>query len=140
MSHALADTNLLIRYLTGEPEAAAEAAKRILLDADAGKIHLRLTSLVIAEVVFVLTGKVYHYKREEVRDALLGLLDSPKIDVQDRKILISALDIFCTCGVDYVDACLAAEARMTGKSVASFDKDYDKIPEILRKDPFQEAS
>jgi predicted nucleic acid-binding protein len=139
MSNALVDTNLLIRYLTGEPEDQAEAARRILLDADAGNTQLRLTSLVIAEVVFVLTGKVYHYEREEVRDALLGILESTNIDVQDREIVISALEIFCTYDIDYVDACLAAEARMTERSIASFDKDFDKIPEILREDPLKGA-
>ena len=137
MSGALVDTNLLVRYLTGEPGKQAQAAKRILLDADGGKTQVRLTSLVIAEVVFVLTGKIYHYGREEVRDALLPILDSPNIDVQDREILISALNIFCTHGINYVDACLIAEARMTDQSIASFDKDYDKISGSLREDPFR---
>lgn len=137
MSKALIDTNLLVRYLTGEPEEQAEASHAILTKAASGKMDLRLTALVTAETIFVLTGKVYHYSSKEVQEALLPILESPILDVQDREVLITALEIFTQTGVDFVDACLAAEARLTSQPIASFDKDYDKIPGVLRLDPLK---
>lgn len=134
-SDALLDTNLIIRYLTGEPLAQAKATKALLERADAGDLNLRLTSLVVAETVFVLTGKTYQYRRTEVKMALLPLLQWPQIDVQNREVLIAALDLFAASKVDFVDACLAAEARLQKAAIASFDKDYDSIPGITRLDP-----
>lgn len=134
-SDALLDTNLIIRYLTGEPKAQAEATKALLERANAGDLTLRLSSLVVAEVVFVLTGKTYQFPRSEVKEALLPLLQWPQLDVQDREVLLNALDLFTHSKIDFVDACLAAEARLKKVTIASFDKDYDSISGITRLDP-----
>lgn len=135
ISDALLDTNLIIRYLTGEPKAQAEATKSLLERANAGNLTLRLSSLVVAEVVFVLTGKTYQFPRGDVKEALLPLLQWPQLDVQDREVLLNALDLFTHSKIDFVDACLAAEARLQQVAIASFDKDYDSISGITRIDP-----
>ena len=61
----LLDTNVILRFLTGEPEAQALRAKALFEQSEAGVLTIRILPLVIAEVVFVLTGK--HYQMDRCR-------------------------------------------------------------------------
>ena len=48
------DTNILLRYLTGEDEQKASASFNLLLKAERGEELLVTSDLVIAETVFTL--------------------------------------------------------------------------------------
>lgn len=128
MTPYLLDTNLLIRILTGEPESQAARAREVLARCESGNLRLRLTVLVVAEVVFVLTGKVYGIARKDLTEVLIPFLQSPSLDVVDRDILIRALELFRDHPIDFVDACLAAEGQLSLVGIASFDADYRKLP------------
>lgn len=135
MKSCLVDTNLIIRFLTGEPEKPAVRAKDLFAANESGELTLKVVSLVVAEVVFVLSGKVYGYDRDEVVSALIPFLQSPSLDVEKREVVLLALKLFRDHPIDYVDACLAAEARLAGHAVASFDADFKKIPKLRLKHP-----
>ena len=70
------DTNVLVRYLTGEPPDVADAARRIL----DGSNDLVLTDVALAECGYVLIS-VYGISREEVVDGLIGLIAKENITV-----------------------------------------------------------
>ena len=130
MKTYLLDTNVILRFLTGEPEAQAQGAKLLFEQNESGVLAVRILPLVIAEVVFVLTGKYYQMERSEVADALVLFLETPSFDVVDRDSLIIGVQIFKQHNVDYVDAYLAAEAQTQGCGIASFDQDFQKIPQL----------
>lgn len=127
MTTWLLDTNLLIRILTGEPESQAEGARVLLERCENGELTLKLTPLVVAEAVFVLTGKVYGIDRADVSAALTGFLESPSLDVEDRDSLLNALALFRDHPVDFVDAFLAAKSQTETAGIASFDQDFEKL-------------
>ena len=77
MTTYLLDTNVILRFLTGEPEAQAQRAKALFEQSEAGVLTIRILPLVIAEVVFVLTGKHYQMNRAEVAEALILFLENP---------------------------------------------------------------
>jgi len=129
----LVDTNVIIRFLTGEPEKQAARAKDLFAANESGELTLKVVALVVAEVVFVLSGKVYGYDRDEVASALIPFLQSPSLDVEKRDVVLLALELFRNHSIDYVDACLAAEARLAGHAVASFDTDFKRIPKLTLK-------
>lgn len=131
----LIDTNLIIRFLTGEPEKQAESSKALFAANESGDLALKLVPLVLAEVVFVLSGKVYGYRRDEVASALIAFVQSPSLDVEKREVALLALALFRDYPIDYVDAYLAAEARTAGHAIASFDTDFRKIPKLDVKTP-----
>jgi predicted nucleic acid-binding protein len=126
----LLDTNLLIRILTGEPEAQARRAGHLLERCENGECVLRLTSLVVAEAVFVLTGKVHGIPRNDTADALIGFLESPSLEVEDRETLLKALALFRDHPIDFVDAWLAARAQVLESGIASFDQDFKRLPGV----------
>lgn len=135
MKSCLVDTNLIIRFLTGEPEKQAALARDLFAANESGELTLKVVPLVVAEVVFVLSGKICGYERNEVASALIPFLQSPTLDVEKRDVMLLALELYRVHSIDYVDACLAAEARLAGHAVASFDADFKKIPKLTLKDP-----
>lgn len=135
MKRYLVDTNLVVRFLTGEPEGQAARVKDLFAANESGDIRLKLVPLVVAEVVFVLSGKIYGYDRSEIASALIPFVQSPSLDVEDRDELLLALELYRDHTIDFVDACLAATARIAGDGVASFDGDFKKIPKVGLKSP-----
>jgi predicted nucleic acid-binding protein len=126
----LLDTNVILRFLTGEPLAQAQQAKLFFEQCELGVLSIRILPLVIAEVVFVLTGKYYQMDRAEVVEALILFLENPSFDVADRDSLIYGLQIFKQHNIDYADAYLVAEAQTHDCGIVSFDQDFQKIPNL----------
>ena len=124
------DANLILRFLTGEPENHAEAAAEFFRQGESGKFAVRISPIVVAEVVFVLTGKIYGCSREDVAVQLTQFLSNPAFKVVESEMLVKALELFKTCNVDFADAYLAADALVSGASVVSFDRDFTKFKGI----------
>jgi predicted nucleic acid-binding protein len=123
----LVDTNLVIRFLTGEPEKQAELAAGFFQSSEADRITLQFCPIVVAEVVFVLTGKIYGYRRKTVAEKLLQFLRNPAFKVQELEVMEQALDLFSKRKIDFADAYLAALAMNSVCAVATFDKDFQGI-------------
>lgn len=128
MKTVLVDTNIILRFLTGEPTAQAEKVRRLVARSESGDCRLRIVPLVVAEVVFVLSGRYYEFPREKVARTLIQFLETPDFEVEKRDVLIAALKLFMQKKIDYVDAYLAADAWISGEALASFDKDFRKVP------------
>jgi predicted nucleic-acid-binding protein len=94
--------------------------------ADAGEVRLRLCPLVVAEVVWVLTS-AYDVPRERVAEVLTSFLASGGLVVEEGMLLVAALAQMAEQRVDFVDAYLAAKARLSGAPVATFDGDFDRL-------------
>ena len=70
------DSNVLIRFLTGQPPEMAELARVAVEKAARGEATLEVYPMTVAEVVYSLEGKVYQIDRKAVVDRLLRLLDA----------------------------------------------------------------
>lgn len=124
------DANLILRFLTGSPENHAGLAAEFFQQGESGKFEVKISPIVVAEVVFVLSGKIYGCDRAEIANQLTQFLSNPVFKVVELETLIKALEFFSTYKIDFADAYLAADALVSGASVASFDKDFTKIKEI----------
>ncbi len=124
------DANLILRFLTGKPENHAKLAAEFFQQGENGKFEVHISPIIVAEVVFVLTGKIYGCSREHVADQLTQFLSNPAFKVMEYEILVKALELFKTYNIDFADTYLAAKALISGASVASFDKDFTKIKKV----------
>ena len=120
------DANVVLRLITGKPEAQARASAALMARADAGELRLRLCPLVVAEVVWVLTS-AYSLAPADVASVLTSFLASGGLIVDEGMQLATALDLMVEKRVDFVDAYLAVRARFSGDPVASFDRDFDTL-------------
>jgi predicted nucleic acid-binding protein len=125
------DTNVLVRYLTGDPADMAARAGR-LIDSDS---PFSLSGVVLAETAFVLES-VYRRARAEVVDALVALVQRANVVPHglSRATLVEAL-LLCRPSrrVSYADALLWAEVRdSTPPVVYSFDLNFPESGIDLR--------
>lgn len=128
MSRLRVDANVLLRFLTGEPEEMAERAARLIGRAESGEVLLVVTPLVVAEMVWVLKS-FYRHALSDIARVLVPLLSADGLEVEDREIMVRALELARDENVDFVDAVLALQAARADETVCTFDEtDFRRLP------------
>jgi predicted nucleic acid-binding protein len=99
---------------------------------------LYLTEAVLVDVASLLTSKrLYDLPRSAVATSLRRFLTLKGLRVPQRQVYIRALDLWLNsvAGVDFTDALLVAQMERTNVPVvASFDRDFDRFPQVSRLD------
>lgn len=126
MTTAWLDTNVVVRFLTRNPADLAERADRLFAKAQAGEIALRLTPMVVAEIVWVLR-KVYRREMVEIVAGMSALLQADGILTDQRDTLLEALDLTLDKRVAFPDAFVAVSARQADEPVCSFDRGFERL-------------
>jgi predicted nucleic-acid-binding protein len=135
MKQAFVDANVVLRYLTKDPPAMAEASFKLFRAAQKGKISLRLISLTIAEVVWVLES-FYGYSKDKITETLTQFLVSDGLSVENLDFIMEALALYQKRNLDFADAFLSAVSLQDDHPVIySFDRDFDRITGITRLEP-----
>ncbi len=128
---AFVDTNVLIRHLSGDTAQLAARATTLLADAD----ELLLADLIVAEMVYVLES-FYEVPREEVGRMARAVVAYPSIRTLDPALLLRALEVYETVGIDFAEAYLVASAETAGiVDIVSFDRDLDRVASVNRVEP-----
>jgi predicted nucleic-acid-binding protein len=108
------DTNLIVRYLTGDdPSQSAQARKLI----DGEDVFVPVT--VLLETEWVLRG-VYGNTVPQVAGALRSFAGLPHVTVEDARLAAQALD-WMEAGMDFADALHLTRAAACDAFV-SFDR------------------
>lgn len=111
-----ADTNVLVRALTGDDEAQASTARKMLAKAQS----VAVTLPALCELVWVLSAS-YRIPPAEIATALRRLVASESVAV-NRPAVEAGLRML-EAGGDFADGVIAHEGRMLGAEVfVSFDK------------------
>lgn len=128
---AFIDTNILVRHLTGDPPAMAERATRFL----ATERELLLADLIVAEAVYVLES-FYEAPPDQVAEAIRSMVAFESIACVDPAVLLRAVELYETDGLDFAEAYLVAcaESTQVGR-VASFDQAIDHVETVERVEP-----
>ena len=134
MKPLLLDTNILLRFITGEPADQAKEVADLVRAAETGKVRLTVLPMVLAEAVFVLTG-FYEHPRSQVADVLSHLISCPGFHSDEQERMLHALKLFGTGKLDFVDCYLAAASIREGRALVSFDRDLAKLHGITAGKP-----
>ena len=126
MVYLWVDANVVLRFLTGDPPEMAAKALELMSRAEKGDIGLRVSHLVVAEIVWVLSS-FYKYDKSQIAETLISFLGADGIFAENLTLLIQALQDMAEKNVDFVDAYLAALARAQEESICSFDNDFEKL-------------
>ena len=131
------DTNILIRYLTQDNPDQGRRAYAILQQIEDGALHVMTSEAVITEIVHILSSKaLYNVARPVIRTRLTAIIGLRGLQIQYKRTYLRALDMYAATNVDFVDALSVAQmerAKIT--TILSFDRDFDKIPGITRREP-----
>lgn len=125
----LIDTNVLVRFFTGQPLEMADRARGLVAQADSGKLQLEIPSLIIAETVYTLES-YYEMPKAEVCEKLSLFLRSRGIAPQEPDIVLGALERYRSLPVHFADAYLAATAAALKLPVFSFDQDFARFKDV----------
>jgi predicted nucleic acid-binding protein len=126
------DTNVIVRYLVGEPPGEARRAAQIIdIQPD-----LQVTDVTIHETAYVLTSQ-YRATRVEAIDYLVAFLQKNNISVfnLEKNTVIQAL-LLCrpSARVSFGDALIWAAARSSSdRTVYSFDRRFPEDGIELRE-------
>jgi len=134
MTRLLLDTNVIVRFLTGDHPAHSPRSRSLFARAAAGDVTLIVTDLALAETVWVLRS-FYNLDRYAIAAALKDLIESAGIEVQGKARVLSALRNFAQTDVNFVDAYHAATAAAESIAIASFDRDFDQFTGVKRVEP-----
>ena len=113
MSKLLVDTNVVLRYLLRDDEEQAQIAKDLI---EGGAF---LLPEVLMETSHVLRT-FYKIDRQNIVKQLLIVLDW--VEMENKAIMIRAVEIFAATKLDFVDCILAAHHSVDNVAVFTFDK------------------
>ena len=134
MKPLLLDTNILVRFITGEPADQADEVAVLFRAAEAGKQKLSVLPMVLAEAVFVLTG-FYGHPRAKTAEALAHLISCPGFQSNEQARMLHALKLFGAGKLDFVDCYLAGASAREGRTIVSFDRDFARLHGVTHKKP-----
>src|SRR5436190_24007213 len=90
MARVLLDTNVIVRFLTGDHPTHSPRSRTLFARAAAGDVTLVVTDLAMAETAWVLQS-FYSLDRDAITAALNDLIDSAGIEVENKETLLRAL-------------------------------------------------
>ena len=133
------DANVILRYLTRDDEAKAEACYELFQQVQRGDAELATCEAIVAEVIYVLSSPrlTYRLSHEEIRARLLPILTLRGLKLPQKRICLEALDIYASSpSVDFEDALAAAHMAQRGiAEILSYDRDFDRVPGVHRIEP-----
>jgi len=120
------DTNVFLRFFVNDVAAQYEKARVLFEAAEAGKIKLETSELVIAEIVWVLES-FYGFARKEVTEVLSTLLSSRNLKIASHARVSEAVRLYAAGHMDFIDAYNLAYVRSKEYTkVATFDSRHIK--------------
>jgi len=125
------DTNVFLRFFVKDVESLYEKARALFERAEAGKIKLETSELVIAEIVWVLES-FYGFSRKEITDVLVTLLASRNLKIANDMRISNAVHLYSSGNMDFIDAYNIAYMKSKEYTkVATFDsKHFKKLQRI----------
>ncbi|MDQ7052490.1 MAG: type II toxin-antitoxin system VapC family toxin [candidate division KSB1 bacterium] len=117
----LIDTNIVIRFLTGDDEKLYKQAEKIMADLEQNAIKAMMLEPVLAECVYILKG-VYGVERAMIAMLLRKILSLKVLKIPNKPIYFKALDYFESQNLDFVDCLLLAFSQHKAGELLSFDK------------------
>ena len=136
-SEMFVDTNVFIRHVTQDDPDQAARAYKFLKQIEEGTLEARTSESVVVEIVQVLSSKrLYALPPDEIRVNLVAILSMRGLRLENKRTILKALDLYASSGIDFVDALNVAHMqRLRIDTIISFDRDFDRIPDIRRRDP-----
>jgi len=137
MTQPFIDTDVIIRFLTGDDLKKQAAAANLFDQIEQGLLTIAAPDTVIADAVYVLSSpRLYHIARSEVRELLTTLVSLPGFRVQNQLCVLRALDLYSTTRLDFGDTLIIASMEQESSQVIySYDTDFDRIQGITRREP-----
>lgn len=113
------DTNVLVRYLTRDDEQQWQQAATTIQQNQ----PCFIVNIVLCELVWVLKGSNYGFRKDEIINVLEAMLHSAAFEFENRSTVDQALQRYKQGKADFSDYLIGAIARQSGcTQTVSFDR------------------
>ena len=132
MNKYFVDTNLFLRYITNDIPEQAVLLENLIKKSFNGELILITNSLVFAEIVWTLQS-FYKYPKNKIDEVVSAIVASKAFEIEERDILLQALDDFHFLNIDFIDAYIGAwmKERKLENICTLNVKDFKRIPDII---------
>jgi len=129
-------TNVFLRYLTNDDPAKANRVGNLLQNTIDGEIRLMTNLMVVAELVWTLES-YYGLSKQDIKEKLSILLNTPNLDVPEKRRILKSLAVYGEQNIDFIDAYNAYFAKDHGVTlILTYDKKhFDRIDWLQRREP-----
>ena len=135
MSALFIDTNVFIRHLTQDHAEFSPMATAFFARIERGELKAQTAETAIFEAVFTLE-KRYRAAKPVIREGLLSLVQLSGIQFPGKERLRRAFELYVDRSMSFGDASHVAVMEQYGiTEIATFDKDFDRVPGITRVEP-----
>lgn len=125
------DTNILVRFLTGDDPEQVEIVKDLFARGEAEHQRFNVSSIVLCELVWVLRSQ-YHLQREEICSMLDSLFEAGVLEIQEKDLARRALEQFKRGPADFADYLIGWQNRRAGcLETLTFDGDLKGTPGFI---------
>lgn len=125
------DTNVLVRYLVRDDEAQFDKARKLFKREVAAGHRVFVNQLVLMETEWVLRSR-YAVTKNQIIEAVSGLLDAGDIQFEDEPVIEEALFIWKDSTADFADCLIGARNRRAGcRETATFDVKASKLTSFV---------
>jgi predicted nucleic-acid-binding protein len=115
------DTNVLVRYIMQDDVKQSPLATRLIESRSAGSRGF--VPLVSVVELFWVMSSAYELDRDQLVEALEGLLRTKELIVERAEIVWKALRVFQTANVDFADCLIERSAAAMGcEKTMTFDR------------------
>jgi len=123
------DTNLFLRYLTNDLPEQATLLENLIERSNRGEIQLVENSIVFAEIVWTLQS-FYKYPKDRIDEIVSAIVASKAFEIEERDILLQALEDFHSLNIDFIDAYIASwmGKRKLYKITTLNKRDFKRVP------------
>jgi len=115
------DTNAILRFILNDVSSQAKQTEGILLKAKDKKIEIVAPQIVVFELQFALE-KYYRFGKDVVIEKLKSIVSTSYIEIQDRRTFLSALNLYESTNLSFVDCFLKAFSHDIQSDLFTFDK------------------
>ena len=129
------DTNILVRLLTDDDPAQAEAVRRLLTPLDTVAESVVNNDIVLVETLWTL-HRLYGFDRQTQLDVLNQLLSALTFRFENRDLVTQAVRLFAHSSADFSDCLIATKNTGMGcEYTATFDQAMGKLKgvELLKQ-------
>ena len=124
MNTVFVDSNVFLRFLTGDDPQQREKAVALFKRAGAGEVRLLSGPPVLFEIAWTLRT-AYGQEREVILEFLTSILRIPGLRITDMPIVVKAIGLAKNLGMDFADAYVAALAGSEGATeLATFNRKH----------------
>ena len=130
------DTNIILRYLTGDDPVKAQACLSLFQRVREGQEELATSDTVLAEVSYVLTSQ-HRLSHPEIAARLRPLVGLRGTKLSRKRVVLRALELYEQHPrLDFEDALSVAHMEQLGiQEIVSYDRDFDHVPGVVRTEP-----